>query len=123
MPPDTPNDTPQLGGPRKHWQVRIDGLPGGILGLAAGAVGIVLAVVFGLVLLAAFLAAGVVFGGYFWWNTRNVRKLLRERPIRNQAPTEREVEGEVIQMGPPSDAPGDRVHEAGESSSRTSPRD
>jgi uncharacterized protein (DUF58 family) len=97
------NETPKLGGPRRH-QVRVEGWPGALLGIVVGAVVLVLAVLFSLVLFAALLAAGIVGGGYLWWRTRKLRKVLREEQARRRAPREREVEGELLQVdepGPP----------------------
>ena len=96
MSPD--NETPRLAGSRKHFQVHVGGLPGALLGLVAGAVGLVLALMFSLILFAMLLGAGVVFGGYFWWKTRKFRRVLREEQARRRTAGEREVEGEVVQV-------------------------
>jgi Flp pilus assembly protein TadB len=64
-------------------------VPGGWLGkavaLAAGAVVLVAALVFSLVLVAVLLALGVIFGGYVWWRTRALRRQLREQVETRQA--------------------------------------
>ena len=94
------NETPRLTGSRKHFQVHVGGLPGTLLGFVAGAVGLVLALMFSLVLFAVLLGAGVVFGGYLWWKTRKVRQVLREEHARRRTAGEREVEGEVVHVDP-----------------------
>ena len=86
------NETPRLPGPGKHYQLHIGGLVGTLSGFVVAAVGLILAVTFSLVLFALLLGAGVLFGGYFWWKTRNLRRQLREEQLRARAPREREVE-------------------------------
>lgn len=96
MSPD--NETPRLAGSRKRFQVHVGGLPGALLGLVVGAVGLVLALTFSLILFAVLLGAGVVFGGYLWWKTRKVRQVLRDEQARGRTAGEREVEGEVVHV-------------------------
>lgn len=91
---------PRLEGPGKHYRFELNGLPGTLVGIALGAVGLVLAVVFSLLIAAALLGMGVIFGGWFWWKTREARKLMRERAQRMGQPLEREVEGEVLHIEP-----------------------
>ena len=96
MPPNT--DAPRLPGAGKHYRIRLRGLAGSLIGVAAGGVALILAIVFSLFLFAALLAAGVTIGGYFWWKTRKARQLLREHPLHTRAPRERVVEGEVLHV-------------------------
>ena len=93
-----------LGGLRKHYQVRVEGWPAALLGIVVGAIALVLAVMFSLVLLPALLGAGIVGGAYLWWTTRKLRKVLREEQIRRRMTREREVEGELLhvdELSPP----------------------
>ncbi|MET0165853.1 MAG: hypothetical protein ABW318_12740 [Vicinamibacterales bacterium] len=100
----SPDEIPKLGASRRHYQVQVEGWPATLLGIVVGAVALVLAVMFSLVLLPALLGAGMVGGGYLWWRTRKLRKVLREEQVRRRATGEREVEGErlhVDELGPP----------------------
>jgi uncharacterized protein (DUF58 family) len=61
---------------------------------AAGAMLLVAAFMFSLVVLAVALVAGVLLFGYFWWKTRKLRKEMREIPPR---PADGSViEGEAV---------------------------
>lgn len=42
------------------------------------------------------LAVVLVFGGYLWWKTRELRKQLRTRMQEHSQPAGRVIEGEVI---------------------------
>jgi hypothetical protein len=98
------DEIPRLGGSRKHYQVHVVGWPAALLGVFVGAVALVLAVMFSLLLLPALLVAGMVGGGYLWWRTRKPRKVLFEEQGRMRATREREVEGELLhvdKLGPP----------------------
>lgn len=55
------------------------GLLGRVLGLAAGAVLLVAALMFSVVIFAFALAAGLMAWGYVWWKTREVRRQMREQ--------------------------------------------
>jgi uncharacterized protein HemX len=76
---------PPLPGPGKQYAFNLRGLAGKIVGAAVGAVALILAAMFSLVLLTALLGAGIVFGGYFWWKTRALRQQIREAVLRAQA--------------------------------------
>jgi hypothetical protein len=63
-----------------------------------GAVMLASAFVLSVVFLAIGVAVVVIVGGYLWWQTREVRKQLRDR-MKTHAqsqPTGRVIEGEVI---------------------------
>lgn len=64
------------------------------LAYAAGAVLLVAAFMFSLVVLAVALVAGATLLGYFWWKTRKLRKEMRAMPPR---PADGSViEGEAV---------------------------
>jgi hypothetical protein len=96
MPIPHDHESPGLEGPGKHDRPTV-GLAGSVLGFVAGAVGLVLAFMFSLVLVAVLLAVGIAFGGWFWWKTRKLRQHLREQPPHARRPGEREVEGIVVE--------------------------
>lgn len=99
IPPDreaSDREAPGLDSPRMHEGSSAGGFARSVLGLAAGAIGLVLAFMFSLVLVAILVGAGIVIGGWFWWKTRKLRQQLRERPPQARRPGEREVEGEVV---------------------------
>lgn len=72
------------------------GLPGRILTVAAGAVLLVLALMFSLLLFAVVAAGAVLVWLYLWWKTRGPRRQMREQP-----PGGRVFEGEVIREQEP----------------------
>jgi len=102
------NDTRGPSFNRKRLHYRQQTLPGGVLGRVAAFIGTVIlagiALLFGTVLFALVIAAGMIVWGYFWWKTRDLRKQLREQFDRSRAyqTTERPpagadiLEGEVI---------------------------
>ena len=55
--------------------------PGGFFGklvaVVLGTAVLAAAFVFSIVLLVVLLAGGLIFGGYLWWKTRDLRKQLR----------------------------------------------
>ena len=63
-----------------------------------GTVMLVSAFVFSLVFLAIGLAVVLVFGGYLWWKTRELRRQLRTEMERHQQPAGEVIEGEVIPL-------------------------
>lgn len=76
------------------------GLLGRLLTIAAGAVLMVAAFMFSLLVFAVALAGGLLVGGYLWWKTRELRRQMREQP-----PEGRVIEGEAIR----DDGPGDEA--------------
>jgi membrane protein implicated in regulation of membrane protease activity len=62
-----------------------------VLAVAATAVLLVSAIAVSIVVFAVALTAVLVFGGYVWWRTRELRRQLREQQRRSQP-----IEGEVI---------------------------
>ncbi len=72
-------------------------LLGQILALIAAVVLLVLGFMFSVVLLAVFVAVGLIVGTWFFWKTRHVRKAMKEAAAMRQPPTDGNViEGEVI---------------------------
>jgi predicted membrane protein len=51
-----------------------------------------------LVFVAIAFAAVLIFGGYLWWKTRELRKQLRARMEEQQQPAGDVIEGEVIPL-------------------------
>jgi UPF0716 family protein affecting phage T7 exclusion len=68
------------------------------LALVVGAILLVLGFMFSVVLLAVFVAVGLMLGAWFFWKTRHVRKAMREAAAtRGPPPTGGEViEGEAV---------------------------
>ena len=87
---------PRLTGPRRGFRLAFGGPLGTIGGVVAGAVGLVAAFALSIVLFAVLLVAGVAFGGWFWWKTRDLRRALDQAAQRPSASLEREVQGEAI---------------------------
>lgn len=98
MSPNT--EPPLLTGRARTFRLQLGGPLGTLVGVVAGAVGLVVALAFSLVLFVALVGAGLAFGGWFWWQTRGLRRELRtaqaQAQVRAQASREREVEGEAI---------------------------
>lgn len=67
------------------------------LALVAGAILLVLGFMFSLVLLAVFVAVGLMLGAWFFWKTRHLRKAMREAgAMRNPPPGGDVIEGEAV---------------------------
>jgi hypothetical protein len=92
------DENSKLGGSRKDYQLQVEGWPDALHGIVVGTAPLVLVVMFSLVLLPALLGVGMVCGGYLWWRTRKLRKILREQQVRRPAIREREVEGELLHV-------------------------
>jgi Flp pilus assembly protein TadB len=56
------------------------------------------AFVVSLVFIAIGLAVVLIFGGYLWWKTRELRRQLRAEMERQQQPAGDVIEGEVIPL-------------------------
>lgn len=70
---------------------------GQALALLAGAILLALGFMFSLVLLAVFVAVGLMLGAWFFWKTRHVRKTMREAGAMRSPPAEGDViEGEAV---------------------------
>lgn len=68
-----------------------------ILTLVVGALLLVAAFMFSLLILAVAIIVGLMVWGYFWWKTREIRRVMREQHPREQPPPGGHViEGEVI---------------------------
>ena len=66
------------GGPRASQPPK--SLLGKVVGFAVGAVVLVGAFVFSLVLFAVLLSVGLIAGIYLWWKTRGLRRQMRAQP-------------------------------------------
>ncbi len=87
-----------LAGPRSRtyrFGFAPTGLVGRIVGFLVGAVVLVLAFAFSLVLFAVLAVAAVIGGAWLWWKTRHVRRELRAAHARVR-PGEREIRGEAV---------------------------
>lgn len=79
------------------------GLLGKLFALIAGAVLLVLGIMFSVVLLAVVVCLGLIAFGYFWWKTRALRKHMRDQVAAAQGQTQgyargpgNVIEGEAI---------------------------
>jgi membrane protein implicated in regulation of membrane protease activity len=63
-----------------------------------GAVMVASAFVVSLVFVAIAFAIVLIFGGYLWWKTRELRRQLRAEMQRQQQPSGEVIEGEVIPL-------------------------
>ena len=73
------------------------------LALAAGAVALILGLMFSLVLIAVVVMLGLVAWGYLWWKRRQLRRAVGQRP----AAGGQVIDGEavVVEEGPGSGRP------------------
>lgn len=62
-----------------------------LLTLLASVILLIVGFTFSVLFLAVVAAAGLVVWGYFWWKTRELRKVMRERPAGGHV-----VEGEAV---------------------------
>jgi hypothetical protein len=62
-----------------------------LLTLLASVALLIVGLMFSVLFLAVIAAVGLVVWGYFWWKTRELRKVMRERP-----PGGHVVEGEAV---------------------------
>ena len=62
----------------------------------AGTVLLASAFVVSLLFAAAGLAVALIFGGYLWWKTRELRRQFRARMQEQQQPVGNVIEGELI---------------------------
>ena len=62
----------------------------------SGSVVLASAFLFSLVFVVIGLAVTLIFGGYLWWKTRELRRQLRAEMQRQQQPAGDVIEGEVI---------------------------
>jgi ABC-type bacteriocin/lantibiotic exporter with double-glycine peptidase domain len=66
-----------------------------------GTVMLVSAFLVSLVFVAIGLAVVLIFGGYLWWKTRDLRRQLRAQMQGQSQPAGRVIEGEVIRPNGP----------------------
>jgi Flp pilus assembly protein TadB len=62
-----------------------------VIAFAAAAILLVVGAMFSLILVAVVTVVALLIFGYVWWNTRELRRQLRERP-----PGGRVIEGEAV---------------------------
>lgn len=81
-----------------------------VLTVLVGSLVLVAAFMFSLVILAVAVVVGLMIWGYFWWKTREIRKVMREQREQHQSQTRQQpqqggnvIEGEAIVV--------DEVHE------------
>jgi hypothetical protein len=96
-------DVPRLTATKPRTRVSLSGLVAQVLAFAAGAVLLIGAFVFSLLLVAVLVSLGLLAWGYVWWRTRALRKLVREH-LRSADATRPPDGGSVIE--------GDFVREA-----------
>lgn len=82
------------------------GLVGKILAALLSAAFLVVAFMFSLVALAIVACGGILFGGWLWWKTRQVRKIFNEQATRQAEAGGRVIEGEVIRSETATDSAG-----------------
>jgi hypothetical protein len=72
-------------------------LLGKALALIGSAVLLTLGLMFSLVLVAAVAVVGLALGAWFFWNTRHLRKAMRDaQDMRQPAPDGQVIEGEAV---------------------------
>ena len=81
----------RLDGNSPHSYLRPSGLLAKILTTAVGAVMLVAAFVFSLLVFALVAAGGLLVVSYLWWKTRKLRQQMGEEPVGGRV-----IEGEVI---------------------------
>lgn len=81
----------RLSGNGARIQVRASGFLAKVLTFATGAVLLAVGLMFSLLVLALAATGAVLFLGYLWWKTRELRRQMREQP-----PGGRLIDGEVI---------------------------
>jgi O-antigen/teichoic acid export membrane protein len=64
--------------------------------ILGGTVMLVSAFMVSMIFVAIGMAVVLIFGGYLWWKTRELRKQLRARMQEHSQPAGRVIEGEVI---------------------------
>ena len=76
---------------RPHAGERIGGFLASVVACVTTAIAIVVGAMFSIVVMSVVLLIALVVFGYVWWKTRDLRRVLRERP-----PGGRIIEGEVV---------------------------
>jgi len=87
----TDEERSRLTGNDARFRVHASGLVGKVLTFVAGAVVLVMAFMFSLLVFAVVVTGGLLVWGYLWWRTRELHRQMRERP-----PGGRVIEGETI---------------------------
>lgn len=78
----------------KSVRFRLPGFLGGLVAFVASAVLLVGLFMISVVVFVAILTVGLAVWAYLWWNTRELRKRMRERP-----PGGHVIEGEATREG------------------------
>lgn len=86
----------RLAGDDPRGPTRSPGLMSKLLTAAFGVLALAGVLVFSVLAFVAVTTIALIVGAYLWWNTRAIRKQMRERP-----PGGRIIEGEVIRDEPP----------------------
>ncbi|HVS25819.1 MAG TPA: hypothetical protein VHE58_00670 [Burkholderiales bacterium] len=87
----TDEERSTLTGSDARFSTNALGLLGKVLTFASGAVLLVVAFMFSLLVFAILVTGGLLVWGYLWWKTRELRRQMRER-----RPGGRVIEGETI---------------------------
>lgn len=85
------DETYRLDDNSARYRVNASGFLGKVLTFVTGTVLLVVWLMFSLVVFALAATAVVLMLGYLWWQTREQRRQVRERPPRGRV-----IEGEVI---------------------------
>lgn len=72
------------------------GLLGKLVGFVAMTVMLALGLMFSVALLAGALVIGLGAFGYFWWKTRDMRKMMREQSAKRASGDGAVIEGEAV---------------------------
>lgn len=72
-------------------QLQYSSVPKTIFAVITGAILLVLGFMFSLVILSLAVVAGLAAWGWFWWKTRELRKVMQQRPADGHI-----IEGEAM---------------------------
>lgn len=93
-----------------RYQMRASGPFAKLLAIIGGAILLLLAFMFSLIVLPIVFAIGLGFFGWLWWQTRKLRRHLRDNPPpgwgKPPVPDGQVIEGEATVVG--EEMPGER---------------